>query len=117
MDFVINSKSYKDVEKYQLINYLKNDLKYIKDDNEKINNVELLIYLMNFVEMYYQKKGTGIIKEDVVRSVLDKSNDSFLNQMIPFVIQKQLLKPKNIKRKLFNYLKKKSLQRKLKRIL
>ena len=33
MDFVINSKSYKDVEKYQLINYLKNDLKYIKDDN------------------------------------------------------------------------------------
>ena len=49
MDFIYNTKSYRDVEKYQLINYLKNELKYIKDDNQKIDNVELLIYLMNFV--------------------------------------------------------------------
>ena len=117
MDFIYNTKSYRDVEKYQLINYLKNELKYIKDDNQKIDNVELLIYLMNFVEMYYNKKGSGIIKEDVVRSVLDKSSNEFLNQMIPFIINKQLLKPKTMRRKILNYFKKKNLQKKLKRIL
>lgn len=112
-----NSKSYKEVEKNQLINYLKNELRYIKDDDQKYNNIELLIYLMNFVEMYYIKKGTGDIKEEVVRSVLDKSSNDFLNQMIPFVINKNLLKPKTMRRKILYYLKKKTLQRKLRRIL
>ena len=117
MNFIGNSKQYKEVEKNQLINHLKNELRIIKDDNQKIDNVDLLIYLMNFVEMYYSEKGSGPIKEDVVRSVLYQCNQTFLNQMIPFVVSKKLLKPKNIRRKLFNYFKKKNLQRRLKRVL
>lgn len=103
-----NTKSYKDVEKFQLIQHLKNELRIIKDDNLKIDNVDLLIYVMNFVEMYYSKKGSGLIKEEVVRNVMDKCNENFLNQMIPFVVSKKLLKPKTIYRKLKNYVKKKT---------
>ena len=108
MNFIGNSKQYKEVEKNQLINHLKNELRIIKDDNQKIDNVDLLIYLMNFVEMYYSEKGSGPIKEDVVRSVLNQCNQTFLNQMIPFVVSKKLLKTKNMRRKIFNYFKKKT---------
>ena len=117
MNFIGNSKSYKEVEKNQLINHLKNELRIIKDDNQKIDNVDLLIFLMNFVEMYYNEKGSGPIKEDVVRSVLDRCSVPFLNQMIPFIVSKQLLKPKTLRRKILAYFKKKNLQRRLRRIL
>ena len=117
MDFIFNHKSYKEAEKFQVINHLKNELRIIKDDSQKIDNVDLLIYVMNFVEMYYNKKGSGPIKEEVVRNVMDKSSESFLNQMIPFIVQKNLLKPKTIKRKFIHYFLKKNLQKKLRRTL
>lgn len=114
---IYNSKSYKEVEKFQLIQHLKNELRIIKDDNLKIDNVDLLIYVMNFVEMYYNKRSSGLIKEEVVRNVMDRCTDGFLSQMIPFIISKKLLKQKTIFRIIKNYIKKKNLQKRLKRTL
>ena len=96
MDYINNIKPYKDVEKNQLINYLKNELKILRGEYQSIDNIDLLIYLMNFVEMYYNKRGSGKIKEEVVRSVLEKCSNSFLDQMIPFVVEKKLLKLRNL---------------------
>ena len=114
---IYRSKSYKEVEKFQVIQHLKNELRIIKDDNIKIDNVDLLIYIMNFVEMYYNERGSGSIKEEVVRSVMDKCNDQFLSQMIPFIVSKKLLKTKTIFRMIRNFIKKKNLQKRLRRIL
>lgn len=116
MNFIGNIKQYEGVEKNQLITHLKNELRIIKDSNVTTDNIDLLIYLMNFVEMYYSKKGSGKIKEEVVRSVLDKCSEQFLSQMIPFIVSKKLLKPKTLKRKLLHFLKKKNLQRRLRRV-
>ena len=117
MNFIGVSKSYKEVEKNQLVAQLKNELRIIKDDNQKTDNIDLLIFIMNLVEMFFNQKGSGSVKEEVVRAVLDKFSDTFLNQMIPFIVNHKLLKPKTIRRKIFNYFKKKNYQRKLRRVL
>ncbi len=83
----------------------------------KSDNVDLLVYVMNFVESYYTNRGSGKIKEEVVRNVLDKCSELFLNQMIPFVIKNKLLKPKSYLGSFINFLEKKNLQKKLRRTL
>ena len=114
---IYKSKSYKEVEKFQVIQHLKNELRIIKDDNLKIDNVDLLIYIMNFVEMFYNEKGSGSIKEEIVRNVMERCTDGFLSQMIPFIISKKLLKRKTFFRIIKNFVKKKNLQKRLKRTL
>ena len=116
MDYLGNIKPFKDTEKHLLIQYIKNQLKDNRDDN-KSNNIKTLIEIMDLAEMYYNKKGQGSIKEEVVRKSYDISSEEFLNQMIPFIISQGLLKKKTIKKKFINYFKKKNLLRRLKRIL
>ena len=58
---------------------------------------------MNFVEMYFTGHKMGKVKEEVVRRVLDKFTIDFLDQMIPFVLEKKLLIPKSIINTMENY--------------
>ena len=111
MDYLGNIKPFKGTEKFLLIQYIKNQLKDDKDEY-KANNIDKLREIMDLVEMFYDKKGQGKIKEEVVRKAYDISSDEFLNQMIPFVIQHGLLKNKTIKRKINNYFKQKKLKKK-----
>ena len=82
-------------------------------DEFKNNNIDLLIHVMNFVEMYFTGHKMGKVKEEVVRRVLDKFTSEFLDQMIPFVLEKKLLIPKSIINTILNFFKKKNLQSKL----
>jgi hypothetical protein len=113
---ILKISTYKDVEKSQVIHHLKNEIRLIKEDSKKNNNIDLLIYVMNVVELFYSKRKMGITKEEVVRSVLDNFCTNFLDQMIPFIIEHQLLKKKTIKRGITNYFKKKNFQRRLRRL-
>ena len=63
--------------------------------------------------MYFTGHKMGKVQEEVVRRVLDKFTVDFLDQMIPFVLEKKLLIPKSIINTILNFFKKKNLQKKL----
>ena len=112
MSNILKMKQFPEVEKCKIIQHLKNEIRIIGDDF-KTNNIDLLIHVMNFVEMYFTGHKMGKVKEEVVRRVLDKFTADFLDQMIPFVLEKKLLIPKSIINTILNFFKKKNLQNKL----
>ena len=112
MSNILKIKQFPEVEKCKVIQHLKNEIRIIGDDF-KTNNIDLLIHVMNFVEMYFTGHKMGKVKEEVVRRVLDKFTADFLDQMIPFVLEKKLLIPKSIINTILNFFKKKNLQNKL----
>ena len=89
MSNILKIKQFPEVEKCKVIQHLKNEIRIIKDEF-KTNNIDLLIHVMNFLEMYFTGHKMGKVKEEVVR-VLDKFTADFLDQMIPFVLEKKLL--------------------------
>ena len=106
MSNILKIKQFPEVEKCKIIQHLKNEIRIIGDDF-KTNNIDLLIHLMNFVEIYFTGHKMGKVKEEVVRRVLDKFTADFLDQMIPFVLEKKLLIPKSIINTILNFFKKK----------
>ena len=71
MSNILKIKQFPEVEKCKIIQHLKNEIRIIGDDF-KTNNIDLLIHVMNFVEMYFTGHKMGKVKEEVVRRVLDK---------------------------------------------
>ena len=103
MSNILKMKQFPEVEKCKIIQHLKNEIRIIGDEF-KTNNIDLLIHVMNFVEMYFTGHKMGKVKEEVVRRVLDKFTADFLDQMIPFVLEKKLLIPKSIINTILNFL-------------
>ena len=106
MSNILKIKQFPEVEKCKIIQHLKNEIRIIGDEF-KNNNIDLLIHVMNFVGMYFTGHKMGKVKEEVVRRVLDKFTADFLDQMIPFVLEKKLLIPKSIINTILNFFKKK----------
>ena len=106
MSNILKMKQFPEVEKCKVIQHLKNEIRIIGDDF-KTNNINLLIHVMNFVEMYFTGHKMGRVKEEVVRRVLDKFTADFLDQMIPFVLEKKLLILKSIINTILNFFLKK----------
>ena len=106
MSNILKMKQFPEVEKCKVIQHLKNEIRIIGDEF-KTNNIDLLIHVMNFVEMYFTGHKMGKVKEEVVRRVLDKFTADFLDQMTPFVLEKKLLIPKSIITTILNFFKKK----------
>ena len=93
MNNFFNFRPHANIEKNQVIRYLKNE---VCGYSERIDNAELLEHYMNVVEMYFNKKGTGRIKEEVIRSIFDFCSKHFLDEMIPYIVKKGILKNKTI---------------------
>ena len=85
MSNILKMKQFPEVEKCKVIQHLKNEIRMIGNEF-KTNNIDLLIRVMNFVEMYFTGHKMGKVKEEVVRRVLDKFTTDFLDQMILFVL-------------------------------
>ena len=113
MSNILKIKQFPEVEKCKIIQHLKNEIRIIGDEF-KTNNIDLLIHVMNFVEMYFTGHKMGKVKEEVVRRVLDKFTADFLDQMIPFVLEKKLLIPKSIINTILNFFKKKKFTKQIK---
>ena len=113
MSNILKIKQFPEVEKCKIIQHLKNEIRIIGDEF-KTNNIDLLIHVMNFVEMYFTGHKMGRVKEEVVRRVLDKFTADFLDQMIPFVLEKKLLIPKSIINTILNFFKKKKFTKQIK---
>ena len=105
---ILKIKQFPEVEKCRVILYLKNEIRIIGDEF-KNNNIDLLIHVMNFVEMYFTGHKMGKVKEEVVRRVLERFTADFLDQMIPFVLEKKLLIPKSIFNTILNFFNKKKI--------
>ena len=113
MSNILKMKQFPEVEKCKVIQHLKNEIRIIGDEF-KTNNIDLLIHVMNFVEMYFTGHKMGKVKEEVVRRVLDRFTADFLDQMIPFVLEKKLLIPKSIINTILNFFKKKKFAKQIK---
>ena len=85
MSNILKIKQFPEVEKCKVIQHLKIEIRIIGDEF-KTNNIDFLIHVMNFVEMYFSGSKMGRVKEEVVRRVLNKFTVDFLDQMIPFAI-------------------------------
>lgn len=110
MNNLFKQQPFDEVEKEMLIQHLKNYIRNIKDDRKKVNNIKLLEYVMNFVEMFFSNKGSGKSKEEVTRRVLDFCSDSWLDEHIEYILERRLLKNKNIMNKIMFHFQKKNLQ-------
>ena len=64
------SGKYKNLTYDQIINNGGETLNNLIGDEFKTNNIDLLIHVMNFVEMYFTGHKMGRVKEEVVRRVL-----------------------------------------------
>ena len=113
MSNILKIKQFPEVEKCKVIQHLKNEIRIIGDEF-KTNNIGLLIHVMNFIEMYFTGHKMGKVKEEVVRRVLDKFTADFLDQMIPFVLEKKLLIPKLIINTILNFFFKKKFTKQIK---
>ena len=82
MSNILKMKQFPEVEKCKVIQHLKNEIRIIGDEF-KTNNIDLLIHVVNFIEMYFTGHKMGKVKEEVVRRVLDKFTADFLDQMSP----------------------------------
>ena len=52
MSNLFKIKQFPEVEKWKVIQHLKNEIRIIGDEF-KTNNIDLLIHVMNFVEIYF----------------------------------------------------------------
>ena len=64
MSNILKIKQFPEVEKCRVIQHLKNEIRIIGDEF-KTNNIDLLIHVMNFVEMYFTGHKMGKMKEEV----------------------------------------------------
>ena len=63
MSNILKIKQFPEVEKCKIIQHLKNEIRIIGDEF-KTNNIDLLIHVMNFVEMYFTGHKMGRVKEN-----------------------------------------------------
>ena len=64
MSNILKIKQFPEVEKCKIIQHLKNEIRIIGDEF-KNNNIDLLIHVMNFVEMYFTGHKMGKVKVEV----------------------------------------------------
>lgn len=102
----VNS-AYIELEKNALVNKLRSKIAPSINDPKAKDGLGLLILVMNKVEKYFYKRGTGKIKKDVVCKVLDFFSESFLDKHIDEIVDLGILETNNIITKYIYYFKKK----------
>jgi len=118
MDFVDNpGKNFdNELDKSKIVNLLSSNItRVLKDKSKDKYLLEILLYVCHQVEIYFNKRGQGQTKKQIVVELLAPyfKNDELLDHSIEFILKTNKIFKNKLSNKFKNYLARKSLKKRL----